>query len=285
MGIGLELRPGALSGTRALLGALLAMGLLLPPGAASADWRIYTSGDLGYSVSKGKGSGMVEIGQVFDLGGNDTDVSPLLGGSVGLAIPMDEIALLELPRGWRLPSWDVRAEIEAVGLRNFKYSTDPIVTNEGKIQTELDTWSLMGNFWLDIPLQGLYRPISWTSARLFGRWRLRTLKHILDRTSLEVGAGVGMASLDVKTQESQTHGDDLKYNFAWQAGVGLGYELTDRVSLSLGYRYQDPGKAKVKLRDGGVAQDSNSFFELDPEIHEARATLRVEVWDFAMPWR
>jgi hypothetical protein len=28
-----------------------------------------------------------------------------------------------------------------------------------------------------------------------------------------------------------------------------------------------------------------SSFEIDPEIHEARATLRVDLYDFASPWR
>jgi len=233
MGIGLELRPGGRPGVRALLCAVLAVGLLALPRAAGADWRIYTSGDLGYSISKGEASGQVVIAQTIGLGGSSTDVSPLLGGAVGLAVPMDEIAPIELPRGWHLPSWDVRGEIEAVGLRNFKYTTDPIVTNEGRIVTEIDCWTVMGNFALDVPLRGLYRPISWTSARLFGRWRLRTLKEILDRTTFEVGAGIGVASLDAKTQESQTRGRETAYNFAWQAGGGFAYSLTDRVSLTL----------------------------------------------------
>jgi hypothetical protein len=264
------------------LAAVVLLVLALP---ASAEWRIYTSADLGYSVSKGEADGQVEFanGLTVPLGGNDTDVSPFLGGAIGLAIPMDEIASFEMPRGWRLPDWDVRAEIEAIGLRNYKYKTDSIGANSGDLLTELDSWSVMSNFWLDVPLRGLYRPISWTSARLFGRWRLRWLKHALDRTTFDLGGGVGVANLDVDTQESATNGSGDEYNFAWQVGAGFGYQLTDRVKLAVGYRYLDPGTAKYRLKEGGVQQDS--FFELDPEIHEARATLRVNVWDFDVPWR
>jgi opacity protein-like surface antigen len=283
MGKGFGFGSCARTGLRALAMALGALAGMAQP--ASADWRLYAAGDLGYSVSEGSASGEVEIGPTFDLGGDDTAVSPLLGGAFGLAVPMDEIAPLELPRGWRLPDWDVRAEIEAVGLREYKYSTDPIVTGEGKVQTKLETWSLFTNFSLDVPLRGLYRPISWTSARLFGRWRLRTLKLILDRTCFSPVAGIGVANLDAKTQEAVTNGSEEVYNFAWQAGAALGYRVTDRVVLSLGYRYIDPGTAKYRLRDGGVPQDSDSFIKIDPDIHEARASVRVEFWDFASPWR
>jgi opacity protein-like surface antigen len=271
-------------------GLLVGMVSLAASTATAADWRVYTSAGLGYSAAEGSADGRIidNGGGQFPLGGSDTDVSPLLGGAVGLAVPMDQIAPIELPFGWRLPEWDVRAEIEAVGLRSYQFKTDPIQPGSqtaGPILTDLDTWSVMGNFWLDVPLRGLYKPISWTSARLFGRWRLRTLKKALDRTTLDMGVGVGVAHLDTTTTESGTRGTGDDYNFAWQAGVGLGYQLTDRVNLSLGYRYIDPGTAKYQLSGNGVDPNENSFFELDTDIHEARAAIRVDVWDFASPWR
>ena len=265
------------------LGAAVIAILLAAP--AAAEWRVYGAADLGFSVSKGKASGEVEIAQIFTLGGSDTDVSPFIGGAVGLAVPMDEISAWELPRGWRLPDWDIRLEAEATGLRDYKFTTDSIAPTSGPIQTELKSWSVMSNLWIDVPLRGLYRPISWTTARLFGRWRLRTLKHFLDRATFVPGVGIGVASLDVKTREDQTRGSREVYNFAWQAGAGLGYQLTDRVNLGIGYRYFDPGTAKFRLRGGGVPAGSDSFFKFNPEIHEARATIRVELWDFASPWR
>ena len=170
--------PG--SAARVLASGLLLLGVALP---AAADWRIYTSADLGYSIATADADGVLNFAPpTINLGGDDTDVSPFLGGAVGLAIPMDEIAPVELPWGWRLPDWDVRGEVEAVGLRSYDLKTDPIAAGRAKVLTEMDVWTVMGNFWLDVPMRGLYRPISWTSSRLFGRWRLRTLKYILDRS-------------------------------------------------------------------------------------------------------
>ncbi len=260
-----------------LAASVIALLLAAP---ATADWRIYVSGDLGFSVAIAEASGQVDIGGIRPITGEDTAVSPSLGGAVGLAVPMDEIAAWELPRGWRFPDWDVRLEAEAIGLRNYKFLTDRLALMTGSIPSEIDSWTVMTNLWVDVPLRGLYKPISWTTARLFGRWRLRTLKQVLDKTTFVPGVGVGVAYLDAKAQEDLTRGSTETYNFAWQAGAGFGYQLTDRVNLGVGYRYLDVGSAKFAFTGGGVAQ---GFMKLDPEIHEARATLRVEVWDFASP--
>lgn len=270
--------------TTVLAGLAASVIVLLLAAPAAADWRVYLSADLGFSVSNAKASGRYDDGtNVFPLGGSDTDTSPFVGGAVGLAVPMDEIASFELPRGWRLPDWDLRLEAEATGLRSYDFKTRPVAASTGPILSEADSWSVMTNLWLDVPLRGLYKPISWTSARLFGRWRLRTLKQVLDKTTFVPGLGIGLASFDVKTREEVAHGSGTAYNFAWQAGAGFGYQLTDRVNLGIGYRYMDPGTAKFRLRGTGL--EPTSFFELNPEIHEVKATLRVEVFDFVSPWR
>lgn len=294
MGIGTKGRDCARSGRgddgvrarRGPLGLAIALAVTLAAGPAGADWRVYVSGDLGYSAAVGRADGFINFAPPsFELGGKDTDVSPLLGGAVGVAIPMDEVAPLQLPRGWRLPDWDVSLELEAVGLREYEFKTAPVVASSGPILTEVETWSLMTNVSVDLPLAGLYRPISWTSSRLFGRWRLRTLKQVLDIASLNPVVGIGVAHLDVTTNEADSRGRADEYNFAWQAGGDLGFQVADRVNLSVGYRYIDPGDAKYRLRGSSLPADGGSFFEIDPEIHEARASVRVEVWDFATPWR
>ncbi len=297
MGIGMESYDragGPSAGTRGdhrlgrcLLGlAALVLGLTGLAEPASADWRLYTTADIGYSVAIGDADGVIDFAPpTLNLGGDDTDVSPLVGGAFGIAIPMDEIAPIELPRGWRLPDWDVRGEIEAIGLREYEFKTDPVAAGQGRVLTEVDNWTVMANFWVDVPLRGLYRPISWTSSRLFGRWRLRTLKYALDRTTIYMGAGVGVAYLDAKTSEADNKGNGDDYNFAWQAGAGFGFQVSDRVNLSLGYRYLDPDSVEYDLVGGSLPLNGQSTFEIDPEIHEARAAVRVEIWDFATPWR
>jgi hypothetical protein len=292
MGIGIKMRHDRAFGRQRALCvfglaigfALFALFAIATP--AAADWRLYVQGELGYSTMETDVDGEINFNPpTFNIGGSDTDVSPLLGFTVGIAIPMDEIAPIELPRGWRLPDWDVRGEIELVGLRSYDLRTDPIVAGNANVLTEVDNWTLMGNFWLDVPLRGLYRPISWVSSRLFGRWRLRTLKYALDRTTLNMGLGIGVAYLDVTTREADNKGSADEYNFAWQAGVGFGYQVSDRVNLSVGYRYIDPGDVEFNLRGASLPADGSSFVKIDPDIHEARVGVRVEVWDFATPWR
>jgi opacity protein-like surface antigen len=35
-------------------------------------------------------------------------------------------------------------------------------------------------------------------------------------------------------------------NFAWNVGLGVGYQITPNVALDVGYRYVDLGKASTK---------------------------------------
>ncbi len=228
----------------AAIALLMATAAVAP---AQADWTVYASGDLGYSALKGSVDGFLNQGPGRAFNGNDTTVSPLIGGAVGLAVPMNEAMAWQLPWHWQLPDWRVRAELEAVGLRDYDVITKPIANNTGPVVTVVESWSLMTNFFLDVPLRGLYRPISWTTSRLFGRWRLPLLKDTLKRTTLDVGFGVGVAGLDVTTREDVNRGSTTEHNFAWQVGAGFSYDLTDRVDLTLGYRYIDPGDASYEF--------------------------------------
>ena len=89
-----------------------------------------------------------------------------------------------------------------------------------------------------------------------------------------------LAGLDVTTREEGNRGSTTSHNFAWQVGAGFSYDLTDRVDLTLGYRYIDPGDASYEF-DNLV----DSPIELDTEIHEARAGIRFAFYDFPSPWR
>lgn len=280
----LRRRVGARASWLSGWGLVLALGIAAFAAPASADWRLYGSADLGYSIGKTSVDGDINFDPPnLPIRGSDTDVSPLLGGAFGVAIPMDELAPVEVPR-W-LPDWDVRGEIEAVGLRSYDFRTRPIVPGNAKVNTDLDVWTVMANVYVDVPMRGLYRPISWTTSRLFGRWRLRTLKYVLDRTTFDVGLGIGVAGLDVTTSEADNSGNEKAYNFAWQVSPGFSYEVSDRVKLTLGYRYIDPGDADLNLRGDSLPNDGTSSVKIDPEIHEVRAGVRVEIWDFAIPWR
>ena len=81
-----------------------------------------------------------------------------------------------------------------------------------------------------------------------------------------VGAGIGYAKVKFygKGEDSNyvysLNVDD--YNFAWQAGFGAGYALTDNVTFDAGYRYVDYGD---------FTEDS---VKVDTSAHELYAGLR-----------
>ena len=60
-----------------------------------------------------------------------------------------------------------------------------------------------------------------------------------------VGAGMGVALLKLteKNMDSGFKASIKSYNFAWQIGAGVAYDLTKNVALDAGYRYIDAGAA------------------------------------------
>ena len=69
-------------------------------------------------------------------------------------------------------------------------------------------------------------------------------------------AASASASVDLDTTDNVSAGKESSLNFAWQAGVGLDYQLTDTTTFSLGWRYvsmgADRGRPHVRPgREGG----------------------------------
>lgn len=269
-----------------LLGPLIALGLLVAA-PAQATWQLYVSGEFGYSIANSKVSGEAEVADPPEkFSGKDNDVSPLVGGAFGVEIPMHELTPWRLPYDLRLPDWPVRFEFEASGLRDYELETDGLFApgpTSDPFNTEIKAWSFMTNAWLDIPLRGLYRPISATSGFIFNTPRLPTLKRlVLDPLSLYAGVGIGFAHVDVDSSEPGFEGNKKKYDFAYQFGTGLGYQLTDYVNLGIGYRYQKPAKLKLKLEDDA---DRPGKLRTKNDIHEIRFAIRVRIFDLPYPWR
>jgi opacity protein-like surface antigen len=88
-----------------------------------------------------------------------------------------------------------------------------------------------------------------------------------------VGGGVGMASVSVlglKDVNVPNLGvafgrDNTEYNFAWALYAGMSYDVTDRFTLDLGYRYLDLGDA----RSGEV-----NAYNGDPDGHYSGLEIR-----------
>lgn len=253
---------------------------------AQATWQLYVSGGFGYSIAKGKVSGSAQApdpGEMFR--GKDKDVSPLVGGAFGVEVPMNELTPWRLPYDLRLPDWPVRFEFEASGLRDYELKTDGLFAGgpeSDPFRTDINGWSFMQNLWFDVPLRGLFRPISATSGFLFGKPRLPRLRRFLGPLTTYVGVGIGFAHLKIKTEEPGFRGKKSKFDFAYQFGTGLAYQLTDAVNLGLGYRYHKPAKMKLGLADPADRPGTSKSSE---DIHEIRFEIRIRVFDLPYPWR
>jgi hypothetical protein len=251
--------------------------LLLASSHSSADWKIYVAPGLGISTANVDTDGQLgDPPTVVRLSGSDNDSSPLLDLAVGLEVPMDEL----VPREWlldvRLPDWPVRFEAEAAGLREYEFRT---VASGEDFFTDYKATTFFINSWVDIPLIAAYRPIQYT----FGLGRQPAIRRWLEPASLYVGAGVGFSALDIDGTSNVVSGDDDPIDFAWNVGIGVNYALTETVSLSTGYRYVGLMKQKIDLRGGVGGTDDEVEFE--PEVHEFRFAIRIQIFEFLSPWR
>ena len=85
----------------------------------------------------------------------------------------------------------------------------------GLAKAEVESQSLMFNAYYDIDTNSKFTPY--------------------------VGAGVGYAKIKGKLKSPVLSDDMSDTNFAWQVGAGVGYELTENVTMDAGYRYADYG--------------------------------------------
>ena len=263
---------------RHLITGILAGVLLAAPTGARADWLLYLSAHLGTA------SGTTSIAGSSNLGGNPlpflgtyTDSSPLIAGAVGIAIPLDETTAWELPYDLRLPTWPLRFEVEATGLRSFEGFT--LGPGSLLVFGGTDTWSVMVNLFQDVPLSGLSRPLSWLPGRT-PRW----ITHTLDQMHIYAGAGIGAAGLQFNFFDNVHTAQSNATQFAWQAGTGLTYALTKVVALDIGYRFFDYGNVVTDYQDRALVGVVRGPFSLEQTSHEFRGGIRVNFWGF-QPWR
>jgi hypothetical protein len=256
------------------------LAVLVVGGPAHANWRVYGSLDFGYSIGKGEASGSLDIGG--DFSGSDQDVSPVLAGAIGIEMPLNEITPWAKPaKSSHLPAWALRFEVEAAFLREYELNTDGAAPPTFPFNTEAKSWSVMGNLWLDVPLAGLHKPIASVSGVIFRLPQLPRLKRFLEPASIYLGLGAGFTSFEIETSDSLYKGSSSEEEFAYQFGIGAGYQLTERVNLSAGYRYHRVNHANFDITDVGLGGD----FSLRTSIHEARLSLRIRFANFPSPWR
>jgi hypothetical protein len=238
---------------------LLFMTVLAPTqlvAAPAAGGDLYIAGDLGIATASAEAGG-TNFRSGLDNTGGDTDSSPRYGVALGVEWPLDR----SVPWDIGLPRWNTRFEFELIGGRSYEFKTPGAFP----YNSEITSWSMMNNLWLDIPV---HRAVE----ALFGRIP------ILEPLSINFGTGIGIAKTDMDVTDSESIGSTDDTKFAWQIGAGIGYALTEQVSFTIGYRYFDLGTLSSELTTAGVP---NGSYSLEMSGNELSATLRVNF--YALP--
>jgi opacity protein-like surface antigen len=101
---------------------------------------------------------------------------------------------------------NVRAELE---ISNWSADADSDCVGKcGVTSLDVDTLSILGNVWVDIPVGAEVTPY--------------------------VGGGLGMAGVSMDGADD----DGASWNFAWQLGAGVRMAVAPATTLDLGYRYK-----------------------------------------------
>jgi OOP family OmpA-OmpF porin len=97
--------------------------------------------------------------------------------------------------------------------------------------------------------------------------------HLTDRLTFSIGAGAGAADVRVDMKNAPIPVDDSDWAFAWQGIAGLSYALTDRLDLTLNYRY-------FRVEDGVDAQSFGVFSNDYDTLENHTVTIGLR-WDLS----
>jgi len=207
------------------------------PAPAPADedaFFLYLSGNAGGSFAKGDSDGYNFLGS-FNNNGHDRDETAFGGGALGV--------------GWRASdAVGVRVELEGEAARGYDFATKSI-NGTLDYETNVQTWNLMGNIWLDFPITEMF--------------------------SVFTGGGLGIGVTDIDTTDFQVGGnsrDDT--TFAWQVGGGFTVDLTDWLALDTSYRYIDLGQPDLTFNGG------NGLYELELTSPDVVMGVRFNFFSF-----
>jgi len=195
-----------------------------------------------------------DAGGFFGNGKTHFDTGWLVGGTVGY----------EMGNG-------LRGELEVTylnagnkkvkGLTGFYDDGQDVVFTDGSLKAggNLDATFVLANLWYDFNDTGTFKPY--------------------------VGGGLGVAFVD---QNLKAGGfkliDDSSTNFAFQAGAGVKWAMSDALDLDLGYRFKGALDAKLKdtraWTDGTVAGASFARSKDDLFVHTVQVGLTYKFGGF-----
>lgn len=142
--------------------------------------------------------------------GTDSNVSYDFGLALGARIPFCCKA--------------VRIEVEGAFRDLGELMTDSMQPETSSILYQVDysdRWSVMTNFWFDIPIH--------------------------ETKTIYFGGGIGANGGRLSVNDGNIGGQGRFSEFAWQIGGGITWERNDRWTVDIGYRYIDYGSAAVAL--------------------------------------
>jgi len=208
-----------------------------PPAPAPADednFHLYVSGNVGGGFTKGRATGSISG---FPNSGSDRDEDVFGGGSLGIQYDHSPVG--------------ARVELEGQAARGLDLETDAGPMGAFTLHTNVNTWTLFGNIWLDFPLT--------------------------DALSVFAGGGMGIAVTDM-TSVANGGGDKTRDDttWAWQAGGGVSFAATDWLTLDTSYRFVDLGEPDLKFRIAPFPSD----LEMHLQSHDVMLGVRVNFFSF-----
>ena len=108
-------------------------------------------------------------------------------------------------------SLPIRLEVEYLFHGNETYTQTGVSTHD------LSAHSLLGNVFFDLQTDTAFTPY--------------------------IGGGAGFACLNDRATVANVTSKGNRWNFAWDAGGGVAWGLSERLALDLGYRYMDLGES------------------------------------------
>jgi opacity protein-like surface antigen len=209
-----------------------------PPPADETDFDLYISGNVGGSFAKGRSGGSVAG---FPNRGNSEDEDVFGGGSLGLHYHGGPVG--------------VRAEIEGQAARGLDLVTDWGPLGFPPVHTNVNTWAMFGNIWLDFPITEFFS--------IFG------------------GGGMGLAVTDMTSVARDPGGIHSgktrdETTWAWQAGGGITIAATDWLAFDTSYRFVDLGEPDLKFTDLPFPSD----LRMHLQSHDVMLGVRMNFFSF-----
>ena len=183
--------------------------------------RFYITGIIGASFGTLQSGGINTEGN-FPNTGRATDSLLTAGGAVGMAFDRANGLL--------------RLEVEGRGrdaLQGSTNSFEPPTPSYFYSVRAADGWSVMTNAWRD--------------------W------YLTERLGFYGGGGIGAGGYRLTVNDTVVSGYGHVGGFAWQAGTGTTYQLTERTTIDLGYRFFDTVSDSLPLTaigSGGIPAGS-----------------------------